>query len=75
MFLLHHQDGRIWKERVSAQRMRSDLPVVKGVGALESEAAGRKQRPIQVNRMILPSQSAPEHDLLNLLEECNESGI
>ncbi|GLU05352.1 hypothetical protein SLE2022_224550 [Rubroshorea leprosula] len=68
-------DGRIWKERVSAQRMRTDLPVVKGVGAPESEAAGRKQRPTQVNRLILPSLSAPEHDLLNLLEECNASGI
>ncbi|GLT91277.1 hypothetical protein SLE2022_091720 [Rubroshorea leprosula] len=68
-------DGRIWKERVSAQRMRSDLPVVKDVGALESEVARPKQRQTQLNRMILPSLSAPEHKLLDLLEECNASEI
>ncbi|XP_021889016.1 uncharacterized protein LOC110807993, partial [Carica papaya] len=69
-------DGRIWKERVSANaRRRVDLPVMKEGVTLESEAAGMKSRPSQTNRGILPSLSAPEHNLVNLLEECNASGI
>ncbi|RDY04269.1 hypothetical protein CR513_12038 [Mucuna pruriens] len=71
-------DGRIWKERVSATvRRRGDLPVMKEGGTLESEGAGSKPRSSQSsrNRMILPSVSAPEHNLLKLLEECNASGI
>ncbi|KAJ4728554.1 Cystic fibrosis transmembrane conductance regulator [Melia azedarach] len=70
-------DGRLWKERVSAgMRRRPDLPVMKEGGVtLESEAVGTKPRPTQSNRLILPSLSAPEHNLLNLLEECNASGI
>ncbi|KAJ9129084.1 hypothetical protein P3X46_034147, partial [Hevea brasiliensis] len=69
-------DGRLWKERVSATvRRRADLPVMKEDGALESETAGTKTRPIQSNRLILPSISAPEHNLLKLLEECSASGI
>ncbi|KAK2662633.1 hypothetical protein Ddye_001207 [Dipteronia dyeriana] len=68
-------DGRIWKERVSAgMRRRGDLPVMKEED-LEPEAVGTKPRQIQYNRSILPSVSAPEHNLLNLLEECNTSGI
>ncbi|KAJ4837275.1 hypothetical protein Tsubulata_017332 [Turnera subulata] len=67
-------DGRIWKERVSATvRRRSDLPVMKESGGIESESTGMT-RP-QSNRLILPSISAPEHNLLKLLEECNASGI
>ncbi|XVF52069.1 hypothetical protein PTKIN_Ptkin04bG0235200 [Pterospermum kingtungense] len=69
-------DGRIWKERVSANvRRRADLPVMEDGGTLESEATGTKPRPTHSNRLILPSLSAPEHNLLNLLEECNASGI
>ncbi|XP_061343084.1 uncharacterized protein LOC133289209 [Gastrolobium bilobum] len=69
-------DGRIWKERVSATvRRRGDLPVMKEEGTLESEGAGTKPRRSHSNRMILPSVSAPEHNLLKLLEECNDSGI
>lgn len=72
----NHQDGRIWKERVSATvRRRGDLPVMKEGGTLESEGAGTKPRTSQSNRMILPSLSAPEHSILKLLEECNASGI
>ncbi|GMJ16039.1 hypothetical protein like AT1G31940 [Hibiscus trionum] len=73
-------DGRIWQERVSATasvRRRADLPVMKDGGSLQSEtetSSGTKHRPSS-NRMILPSQSAPEHNLLNLLEECAASGI
>ncbi|KAE8731923.1 hypothetical protein F3Y22_tig00002338pilonHSYRG00011 [Hibiscus syriacus] len=73
-------DGRIWKERVSATasaRRRADLPVMKDGGSLQSETeatGGTKPRPSS-NRMILPSLSAPEHNLLNLLEECAASGI
>lgn len=67
------QDGRIWKERVSASVRRGDLPVVKDGDAREP-AAGTRPRQAQ-NRLILPSLSAPEHNLLKLLEECNASGI
>ncbi|KAK7307345.1 hypothetical protein VNO77_40316 [Canavalia gladiata] len=69
-------DGRIWKERVSATvRRRGDLPVMKERGALESEGAGTKPRTSLSNRAILPSLSAPEHNILKLLEECNASGV
>uniref|UniRef100_A0A5B6YUS1 Uncharacterized protein n=1 Tax=Davidia involucrata TaxID=16924 RepID=A0A5B6YUS1_DAVIN len=69
-------DGRIWKERVSAgTRRMADLPVMReGETPIESEAAGTKPRPPS-NRLILPSISAPEHNFLKLLEECNASGI
>ena len=69
-------DGRIWKERVSATvRRRGDLPVMKEGGTLESEDAGARPRTSRSNRMILPSVSAPEHNILKLLDECNASGI
>ncbi|CAK7356042.1 unnamed protein product [Dovyalis caffra] len=69
-------DGRLWKERVSATvRRRGELPVMKEGGALESESVESGPRPNQANRLILPSVSAPEHHLLKLLEECNASGI
>ncbi|GMI63872.1 hypothetical protein like AT1G31940 [Hibiscus trionum] len=73
-------DGRLWKERVSATtsvRRRADLPVMKDGGTLQSETEATtrtKPRPA-LNRMILPSASAPEHNLLKLLEECAASGI
>ncbi|KAH1131626.1 hypothetical protein J1N35_003004 [Gossypium stocksii] len=62
-------DGRIWKERVSASvRRRADLPVMQDGGTLQSQSeseatVGTKPRPTS-NRMILPSLSAPEHNLL-----------
>ncbi|KAB2632158.1 hypothetical protein D8674_028405 [Pyrus ussuriensis x Pyrus communis] len=69
-------DGRLWKERVSATvPRRGDLPVMKEGGSLDSEEAVMKPRQTRKNRTILPSLSAPEHNLLNLLEECNASGI
>ncbi|XP_028754684.1 uncharacterized protein LOC114714147 [Neltuma alba] len=73
--ILH--DGRIWKERASAtsMRRRADLPVMKEGVTLESDIAGTKLRTSQPKRMILPSMSAPEHDILKLLEECDASGI
>jgi hypothetical protein len=52
-------------------RRRADLPVMKESGGLESEAAETKQKSSPTNRLILPSLSAPEHNILNLLEECN----
>ncbi|KAL7188111.1 hypothetical protein ACSBR1_038048 [Camellia fascicularis] len=70
-------DGRIWKERVSAGtgvRRRADLPVMQEGTPMESESVGPKPRGPS-NRMILPSISAPEHNILQLLEECNASGI
>ncbi|ONK55770.1 uncharacterized protein A4U43_C10F810 [Asparagus officinalis] len=68
-------DGRIWKERMSSvsARFRGDLPVVKEGPHLEPEAvAGSdKPRPSPTKRGILPSLSAPEHDLIKLLDDCN----
>ncbi|CDP11713.1 unnamed protein product [Coffea canephora] len=64
-------DGRIWKERVSAGARRSDLPVMQEGTAIEPETTGPKPRP-PPHRVILPSISAPEHNILKLLEE---SGI
>ncbi|XP_072956878.1 uncharacterized protein [Typha angustifolia] len=62
-------DGRIWKERMSSvgARVRTDLPVVKE----GSDASGTKSRPPLPRRVILPSISAPEHNIVTLLEECN----
>ncbi|KAK6934920.1 hypothetical protein RJ641_035075 [Dillenia turbinata] len=70
-------DGRIWKERVSATaRRRSELPVMNEGASLEAEAAEiNPPRPPQPKRVILPSISAPEHNILKLLEECSASGI
>nr|GLL48706.1 uncharacterized protein LOC109152918 [Ipomoea trifida]GMD97357.1 DNA helicase [Ipomoea batatas] len=64
-------DGRIWKERVSAVRKTADLPVMQQGAAAEPEGAGTARRPPS-GRLILPSISAPEHSILKLLEE---SGI
>lgn len=67
------QDGRIWKERVSASMMRKgDLQTAKDEAASESDGSAPKPpRSPLPNRSILPSLSAPEHNLLNLLEECS----
>ncbi|XP_076937719.1 uncharacterized protein LOC143605520 [Bidens hawaiensis] len=64
-------DGRIWKERVSAGvQRRADLAVTQEEtgGPPEPETPKTKSRP-RTNRMILPSISAPEHNILKLLEE------
>ncbi|KAK9095584.1 hypothetical protein Scep_027053 [Stephania cephalantha] len=69
-------DGRIWKERMSATVRRStDLPVMMEGNPLESESNGSRPRSSRPNRLILPSLSAPEHNLINMLEECNAAGI
>ncbi|KAL0312415.1 UNVERIFIED_CONTAM: hypothetical protein Sradi_5640800 [Sesamum radiatum] len=69
-------DGRIWKERVSSGvQRRADMPIMQEqTPAAEPETLGRKPRPPS-NRVILPSISAPEHNILKLLDECNASGI
>ncbi|KAK4486331.1 hypothetical protein RD792_009002 [Penstemon davidsonii] len=69
-------DGRIWKERVSSgSQRRPDLPVVQEHNPIEpDQIIGTKPRP-PTNRVILPSASAPEHNFLKFLEECNASGI
>ena len=74
-----NQDGRIWKERVCAGE-RTELPVVQEDTPTEPSAADMIPRPprpprSRSNRTILPSASAPEHNILKLLEECNSSGI
>ncbi|GAB4857902.1 hypothetical protein Ancab_015807 [Ancistrocladus abbreviatus] len=71
-------DGRIWKERVSAAgvRRRADMPLIKEGTADDSDASVELKPRSQIsNRSILPSLSAPEHKFLNLLEEYNASGI
>ncbi|KAJ4959179.1 hypothetical protein NE237_026290 [Protea cynaroides] len=68
-------DGRIWKERMSTNPRRGYLPVMKEGADLESEAGRTKPRPAPSNRLILPSLSAPEHNIINLLEECNASSV
>ncbi|GER57596.1 hypothetical protein STAS_35422 [Striga asiatica] len=67
-------DGRIWKERVSSGvQRRADMPAVQDQTPVRSGSLSRKPRPS--NRVILPSVSAPEHNILKLLDECNTSGI
>ncbi|KAG0492043.1 hypothetical protein HPP92_005124 [Vanilla planifolia] len=66
-------DGRIWKERMSSSsaRMRADLPVMKDGVPIEREGNGRRHKSAPRSRPILPSLSAPENQILKLLEECN----
>ncbi|EYU29069.1 hypothetical protein ABFS82_05G113900 [Erythranthe guttata] len=72
-------DGRIWKERVSsgAQRRPADSTVVmqaeEQTPVVEPQTPRTKAR--AQNRVILPSVSAPEHNILKLLEEVNASGV
>ncbi|KZV31748.1 hypothetical protein F511_00552, partial [Dorcoceras hygrometricum] len=68
-------DGRIWKERVSSSvQRRADLPVMQEEPLSESGTPMTKSR-APTNRVILPSVSAPEHNILKLLQECNASGV
>ncbi|XP_077247354.1 uncharacterized protein LOC143887126 isoform X2 [Tasmannia lanceolata] len=69
-------DGTIWKESLSVSvRRRADLPVVKEGAHFESDGSGARPCVAPANRFILPSSiSAPEHDLVTLLEECNAAG-
>ncbi|XP_078439918.1 uncharacterized protein LOC144710119 [Wolffia australiana] len=61
-------DGRIWKERISATaQARAEVPSV----IKESSSVGSERSRIGNRRLILPSFSAPEHKILNLLDECN----
>ncbi|KAE9459266.1 hypothetical protein C3L33_08835, partial [Rhododendron williamsianum] len=74
---IHCQDGRIWKERVSAGggQRRAEMPVMQEGPRVESGPVGKKPPRPPSNRVILPSISAPEHSLLKLLEECSPSGV
>lgn len=69
--ILH--DGRIWQERMSTAggRVRTDLPVVKEGSQLDSDSSGTRPRSAVRKRAILPSVSAPEHNILALLDECD----
>ncbi|XP_076896014.1 uncharacterized protein LOC143548828 [Bidens hawaiensis] len=64
-------DGRIWKERVTAgAQRRADLPIMQEeAGAPPGPETPRTKSRPRTNRMILPSISAPEHNILKLLEE------
>ncbi|XP_020408862.1 uncharacterized protein [Zea mays] len=72
--ILH--DGRIWKEKMSSvsTRVRTDLPVVKEGSQLEPDGSSARSRSAVPRRAILPSVSAPEHNILALLDECDVSG-
>uniref|UniRef100_A0A0D9VJT9 Uncharacterized protein n=1 Tax=Leersia perrieri TaxID=77586 RepID=A0A0D9VJT9_9ORYZ len=69
--ILH--DGRIWKERMSTAgaRVMTDLPVVKEGSQLDSDSSGARSRSAVPKRAILPSVSAPENNILALLDECD----
>ncbi|KAF7053550.1 hypothetical protein CFC21_061446 [Triticum aestivum] len=69
--ILH--DGRIWQERMSTAggRPRTDLPVVKEGLQLEPDSSTTRSRSAVRRRAILPSVSAPEHNILALLDECD----
>nr|XP_025878610.1 uncharacterized protein LOC4330410 isoform X2 [Oryza sativa Japonica Group] len=69
--ILH--DGRIWKERIATAgvRVMTDLPVVKEGSQLESDSSGARSRSAVPKRAILPSVSAPENNILALLDECD----
>lgn len=68
-------DGRLWKERVSAAstRMRTDSSIRSEGIADSNDCVRRKPHRLSSNKMISHSQSAPEHNFLDLLEECNTS--
>ncbi|GMH09169.1 hypothetical protein Nepgr_011009 [Nepenthes gracilis] len=71
-------DGRIWKERVSAAgvRRRADMPLIKEGTSADSEASTEMSPwPQQSSRLILSSISAPEHKILNLLEEYDKIAL
>jgi len=55
-------------------RVRTDLPVVKEGSQLESDSSSARSRSAVPRRAILPSVSAPEHNILALLDECDVSG-
>ncbi|XP_042000682.1 uncharacterized protein LOC121750250 [Salvia splendens] len=62
-------DGRIWKERVSSvSQRRSDTPAMQKRTSTGSDTLLRKPP-------LVPSISAPEHNMLKLLDECNASGV
>ncbi|CAN6995990.1 hypothetical protein BRARA_E00886 [Brassica rapa] len=71
-------DGRIWKERVLASmRRRGELAIAQD--GVDVESNGSVTKPsltsqCNLNRRFSPSLSAPEHHMLNLLEECKASG-
>ncbi|CAL5019003.1 unnamed protein product [Urochloa decumbens] len=74
--ILH--DGRIWKEKMSSvsARVRTDLPIVQEGSQLEpdSSSTSTRSRSAVPRRAILPSISAPEHNIRALLDECDVPG-
>ncbi|KAF3790728.1 hypothetical protein EJ110_NYTH03143 [Nymphaea thermarum] len=66
-------DARVWKERLAGNaRRRAELPVMK-----DEEARSQPKNPIPKHPSLpttpafLPSLSAPEHTIRQLLEECS----
>jgi len=50
-------------------RVRTDLPVVQEGSQLESDSGSTRSRSAVPRRAILPSISAPEHNIRALLDE------
>ncbi|OEL14155.1 hypothetical protein BAE44_0024829 [Dichanthelium oligosanthes] len=69
--ILH--DGSIWKDKMSSAsvRVRADLPVVQEGSQLDSDSSSTRSRSAVPRRAILPSISAPEHNIRALLDECD----
>ena len=59
---------------VSSARVRTDLPVVQEGLQLESDRSSTRSRSAVPRRAILPSISAPEHNIRALLDECVSNG-
>uniref|UniRef100_A0A453PBS9 Uncharacterized protein n=1 Tax=Aegilops tauschii subsp. strangulata TaxID=200361 RepID=A0A453PBS9_AEGTS len=68
-----HVSHALWQERMSTAggRPRTDLPVVKEGSQLEPDSSTTRSRSAVRRRAILPSVSAPEHNILALLDECD----
>lgn len=66
-------DGRIWKERVCAGERKAELSVVEEAksNSSESKQISPQSARSRSDRLILPSASAPEHNFVKLLEECD----
>ncbi|CAL9072296.1 unnamed protein product [Musa acuminata var. zebrina] len=68
-------DRRIWKERRTSAtaHAKADLPVVKDGSHLQSQDGRANPTPNPAKRLISPTLSAPEHNIITLLDECNTS--
>ncbi|CAN6486629.1 unnamed protein product [Victoria cruziana] len=66
-------DARVWKERLAGNaRRRAELPVMKDEEApSQPDKSVTKHPSLPITPVFLPSLSAPEHTIRQLLEECS----